>query len=263
MECYADLVSHPILAIPQTTTLMWFWWMTLRKMKAKTRLLFLESKDVSDFNVQLATRARVYPQISRVPLYLIVDLAECGYPSQLHALAAHIKQPEFPLAFSQFLYKCFHPDIQITPSTLEECPTFDGAIKVYHSAVATFYAPSDLSGSGGLRHEWIWSTPCFFGHPHRDTMFVITDDSQPGMEGMEIGRIQLLFSFQYRRKEFSCALINWFVHADEHNPDTGMWTVTQECNCHRKPTSEVIHIDLIAWVAHLLPILLHRQLLTS
>src|ERR1700761_5398660 len=96
-----------------------------------------ESKDVSEFDVQLAARARAYTQFRRVPLYSIVDLAECGYPSHLHALAAHIKQPEFPLLFSQFLYKCFHPEVQVAPSTLEECPTFDGAIKVYHSAVAT------------------------------------------------------------------------------------------------------------------------------
>ena len=184
-----------------------------------------ESKDVSEFNVQLAARACVYPQFSRVPLYSIVDLAECGYPSHLHALVAHIKQPEFPLLFSQFLYKCFHLEVQVAPSTLEECPTFDGAIKVYHSAVATFYAPSDLSGSGGLWREQIWSTPHFFGHPRRDTVFVVTDDSWTGMEGMEIGCILLLFSFQYRRKEFSCVLIEWFVHADKRDPDTGMWTV--------------------------------------
>ncbi|KAN0129101.1 hypothetical protein V8E53_013097 [Lactarius tabidus] len=195
-----------------------------------------ESKDVSEFDVQLAARN------------------QCGYPSQLHALAAHIKQPEFPLAFSQFLYKCCNPEAQIAPSTLQECPAFDGAIKVYHSAIATFYAPSDLSGSGGLRRERIRSAPCFYGHPRRDTVFVVTDDSQPGMEGMEIGRVQLFFSFQYRRKEFSCALINWFIHADERDPDTGMWTVTQECDRRGKPTSEVIHIDSIARAAHLLPI---------
>ena len=34
----------------------------------------------------------------------------------------------------------------------------------------------------------------------------------------------------------------------------GMWTVTQERDCRGKPTCEVIHIDSIARVAHLLPI---------
>ena len=192
-----------------------------------------ESKGMSEFDVQLAARARVYPQISRVPLYSIVDLAECGYPSHLHALVVHIKQPEFPPLFSQFLYKRFHLKVQVTPSTLKECPTFNSAIKVYHSAVATFYAPSDLSGSGGLQCQQIQSTPHFFGHLRRDTVFVITDDSWIRMKGMEIRRILLLFSSQYWRKEFSCMLIEWFVHPDKHDPDTGMWTVTQECNCHR------------------------------
>ncbi|KAF8270724.1 hypothetical protein EI94DRAFT_1698596 [Lactarius quietus] len=134
-----------------------------------------------------------------------------GYPSQLHALVAHIKQLKFPLLFSQFLSKCCHPDVQIAPSTLEECPAFDSTIKVHHSAVATFYAPSDISGSGSLWCEKIQSTPSFLGHPHCDTTFVVTDNSWPGMEGLEIGCIQLFFSFQYQCKDYSCALINWHV----------------------------------------------------
>ena len=183
-----------------------------------------------------------------------VGLSEYSYPSQLHSLAAYIKQPRFPLAFMQFLYKSCHSEEQIAPSTIEEYPAFDGVIKVHHSAVATFYAPSDLSGSGGLRRERIRSTPNFFGRPRCDTVFVVTDDSQPGMEGMEIGRILLFFSFEYRRKNFSCALINWFVHTDERDPDTGMWVVEQEFDHHGEPTLEVIHLDAIARAAHLLPV---------
>ena len=81
------------------------------------------------------------------------------------------------------------------PSAIEDCPQFGGEIKVYHSAVAVFYAPSDLCRAGGLRHELIRSTPSFRGHPCHDTVFVILDDSQPGMEGMEIGHVLLFFSF--------------------------------------------------------------------
>ena len=215
-----------------------------------------ESQDVSEFDVQLAAKTRVYPIITSVALHSLLNLSETGYPPKLHALAAHIDQPDFPLAFSQFLYKYCRPDsdVQSVPSTLEEYPAFDGAIKVHHSAIATFYAPSDLSGSGGLRRERIRSTPYFFGHPRRDTVFVVTDDSRPGMEGMEIGRVQLLFSFYYRRKNYSCALINWFVHADERDPDTRMWTVTKERDHRGKPTCEVIHVDSIARAAHLIPI---------
>lgn len=188
------------------------------------------------------------------PYHSRIELSECGYPSQLHALATYIQQPKFPLVFTQFLYKVCHPDEQIAPSKIEECPAFDGTIKVYHSAVATFYAPSDLSGSGGMRRERIRSTPHFFGHPRRDTVFVVIDDSQAGMEAMEIGRVLLFFSFEYRRKNFSCALINWFVHTDERDSDTGMWVVEQELDRLGQPTVEVIHVDSIARAAHLLPV---------
>ena len=154
----------------------------------------------------------------------------------------------------QYLYKFYHPDEQAAPSTLEECPAFEGVIKVHHSATATFYAPSDLSGSGGLRRELIRSTPNFYGYPRRDTVFVVTDASRPGMEGMEIGRVLLFFSFEYRRKSFSCALIHWFVRSDERDADTSMWTVAQELDRHGEPTLEVIDVDSIARGAHLLPV---------
>ncbi|KAH9023885.1 hypothetical protein EDB85DRAFT_1870444 [Lactarius pseudohatsudake] len=71
---------------------------------------------------------------------------------------------------------------------------------------------------------------------------------------MEIGQVLLFFSFEYRQKSFSCVLINWFVHADKRDPDTGMWVMKQEVNCRGQPTLEVIHVDSIAQAAHLLPI---------
>ena len=48
------------------------------------------------------------------------------------------------------------------------------------------------------------------------------------MEGMEVGHVLLFFSFQYHQHNFSCTLINWFVHDDEPDHDTGMWTVQIE-----------------------------------
>jgi hypothetical protein len=147
-----------------------------------------------------------------------------------------------------------HPNQEV-PCRLEELPLFGGNIEVYHSAVATFFAPSDICGTGGLRRELIRSTPSFYGHECRDTVFVVlSDDSKGGMEGMEIGRILLFFSFDYRQRHFSCALINWFVHDEEPDPDTGMWTVKLECDQRGLPTVEVIDLDAIARAAHLLPV---------
>ena len=125
---------------------------------------------------------------------------------------------------------------------------------VHHSAIAAFYAPSDLCGPGGMRRERIRSTPAFHGHPRRDTVFVVLDDSKPGMEGMEIGHVLLFFSFFYRHRSHCCALINWFVHDDEPDADTGMWTVQLERNWKGEPTVQVIPLETIARGAHLLPI---------
>ena len=148
-----------------------------------------------------------------------------------------------------------HLDEQLeAPVQLEDLPSFRGDIKVYHSAVATYYAPSDLCGAGGLRRERIRSTPSFYGHERRDTVFVVLDESTNGMEGMEIGCVLLFFSFMYRGKSFSCALINWFVHDNEPDRDTGMWTVQLERDRQGQPTVEVIDIDAIARGAHLLPV---------
>ena len=146
-----------------------------------------------------------------------------------------------------------HPDREL-PKNPEALPTIGGEIKVYHSARAVYYAPSDLCGAGGLRRERIRSTPSFFGHERRDTVFVLLDESKKGMEEMEIGRVLLFFSFHYRHKTFSCALINWFLHDDEPDRDTGMWTVRLEREGRGQPTVEVIDVDSIARGAHLLPV---------
>ncbi|KAF8799559.1 hypothetical protein BYT27DRAFT_7217678 [Phlegmacium glaucopus] len=140
--------------------------------------------------------------------------SESRYPRKLHNLAEFIHQPKFPLALHQFLFILNHRDQQ-PPVKLEDLPSFNGEIKVYHSATAIYYAPSNLCGAGGLCCEHICSTPSFHGHERRDTMFVVLDESKHGMEGMEIGRVLLFFSFRYRQQNMLCALINWFVHDEE------------------------------------------------
>jgi len=105
-----------------------------------------------------------------------------------------------------------------------------------------------------MRREIIRSTSSFHGHERRDTVFVVLDDSQKGMEGMEIGRVLLFFSFSYRQQTYSCALINWYIHNNEPDHDTGMWPVQLEQDAQGHPTVDVIDVDTIARGAHLLPI---------
>jgi hypothetical protein len=51
-----------------------------------------------------------------------------------------------------------------------------------------------------------------------------------------------------------CALINWFVHGEEPDGDTGMWTMELEHDRRGQPTVQVIEIETIVRGAHLLPV---------
>jgi len=54
-------------------------------------------------------------------------------------------------------------------------------ISVHHSAIASFYAPSDPSGIRGMCREWIRSTPSWRGTgPRRDCAFVVEKQNEHG-----------------------------------------------------------------------------------
>ena len=63
----------------------------------------------------------------------------------------------------RFLFDQKYPDSEIPGSdiNLSLCPRFSGTISVYHSAVATYYAPSDSSGVGGMYRERIRANPAW------------------------------------------------------------------------------------------------------
>jgi len=44
---------------------------------------------------------------------------------------------------------------------LEACPHISSTlhINIYHSAAVLYHAPNDLSGIGGMHHEYICATP--------------------------------------------------------------------------------------------------------
>ncbi|KAF8809249.1 hypothetical protein BYT27DRAFT_7222511 [Phlegmacium glaucopus] len=169
------------------------------------------SQDESLFEVQLSRRP------------------EPGYPRYLSELANVLQLPQLPQAFRQFLYFLDNPvtDPSACPS-IHQCPDFHGQMRVHHSAMATFFSPSDLCG---------------------------VDDTKDGIHGLEVARVLLFFSFSYRRKKFSCALVNWLVQDDpQPDPDTGMWSVSLELDDDGMPTYQVIDAQSIARGAHLLPV---------
>jgi hypothetical protein len=150
-----------------------------------------------------------------------------------------------------------HPNRPL-PHDVNTRLNFTGKIQVFHSAITRFYAPSDLCGPCGMYRQRVRCNPSWHGNPRHDTVFVVHNEDQPGMKGMLIARVHLLFSFtDYETNDdgetVQCALVSWFLPAsDRRDPDTGMWTIKPEEIRGRRPV-QVIALKSIARGAHLLP----------
>ncbi|KAI0028258.1 hypothetical protein K488DRAFT_80772 [Vararia minispora EC-137] len=118
------------------------------------------------------------------------------YPRKLQDLTDKLNMPDLPLLARQFLYFQLNPGEEGVPDEAEY-PDIVGQVHVFHSATATFYAPSDDSGLQGMRREIIRSTPSWH--------------EQPGMQGMTIGRIHLFFRFKFEGTAYPCVLIDRFA----------------------------------------------------
>ncbi|KAG1736223.1 hypothetical protein EDB19DRAFT_1896127 [Suillus lakei] len=163
------------------------------------------------------------------------------------ALADKLDIPCLPDLLGQFLFQQLHPndphDLSDVPLT--ECPRYLGKISVFNSASSCFYTPSNLSGIGGMHVEYIQSCPSWRNeHSHHDCLFINTDSSLPGMQGLE-----------YQGEVYPCAVICWFNKvSDTADEDTGMWIVHPECSANNSPEHAIIHIDAIYRAAHLIPV---------
>ncbi|OBZ65558.1 hypothetical protein A0H81_14415 [Grifola frondosa] len=171
------------------------------------------------------------------------------------ALGNEIGQPRLLELIRRFLYEQTNPDSVLTgfDVQLDACPRFNEQISIFYSAAATYYAPSDPSGIGGMHREHLRATPKWWGTaPRFDCALVNRNSNLDGIHGLGVVRIQLFFSFKRRGIFYPCALVQWFKRiADEPDEDTGMYIVRPES--HRgTPVLSVIHLDTIVRAAHLI-----------
>lgn len=153
----------------------------------------------------------------------------------------------------QFIYNQLHPNTVVPDAT--ECPPFEGPIAVYHSAVATYYAPSDHSGTNGMHRQQIWSSRSWHGGaPRCDCVFLENGDGQ-GMCGLDVAKVIMFFSFSSSGVVYPCALVEQFALVDAMNGpcrDTGMWIVQPEFDRTGGRRTTVVHVDQIVRGAHLI-----------
>ena len=153
------------------------------------------------------------------------DLYEApNYPGDIEELSRHIGEPDL----HYMTCDCIALQLSTTP---DEIPLLNCKVSVFHSAVTTFFSPSDPCGTWGMQHERIRSTPSWRGRePHCDCAFIVEDDTKPGMLGMAVIQVQLLFSFLYEDVHYPCALVEWFTRVG-CNQVTGLWVVHPDITC--------------------------------
>lgn len=139
---------------------------------------------------------------------------------------------------------------------LHSCPIVSSTlhIKVFHSAASTYYAPSDLSGVGGMHREFIRATPLWKKGPGRyDCVYVEKDTTSDGFLGLLVARVNLFFSFTFQSTVYPCALVQWFsTYGDSPCEDTGLWRVEPDLDARGQRMCSVIHIETILRSAHLI-----------
>ncbi|KAG1734391.1 uncharacterized protein EDB91DRAFT_1238421 [Suillus paluster] len=173
------------------------------------------------------------------------------------ALADELIIPDLADLVQDFLIKQLYPELDpcTSPKNIMDCPRYEGQIRVYNSTVSTFFALSDLSGIGGMKHEYIRVSPNWRqGYARKDCVFIITDPNAHRMLGMDVARVLTFFSFRLRDRYYPCAVVRWFNRVDD-TPDneTGLWMVEPSSieNCAH---FAVIHIESIFRSAHLIPV---------
>ncbi|KAH9913279.1 hypothetical protein B0H21DRAFT_704034, partial [Amylocystis lapponica] len=124
---------------------------------------------------------------------------------------------------------------------------------VYRSASSTFYAPSELSGGGGMHREMIRSNPFWRNEYARfDTVLISTDPSRAGMCGMAVVRVVSIFAFTYDDVYYPCALVEWFeLESEQPDAVTGLYVVKPDITDGERVVT-LIHLDSIVRAVHLI-----------
>ena len=168
----------------------------------------------------------------------------------------------------RFLFDQKYPDSEIPGSdvNLNLCPRFSGTVSVYHSAVATYYAPSDVSGVGGMYRERIRATPAWkrgeSSIPRYDCVLVQVCPEDDGFRSMQAARVRLLLSIKHDNDTIPCALVEWYETIG-NTPDktVGMWIVKPEYTANRqRRVAAIVHLDSVVRGIHLIPVYRKQQI---
>jgi hypothetical protein len=131
---------------------------------------------------------------------------------KVEALAAQINLPLSVDKIRRFLFDQLYPNAPLSGDEVDIgiCPIFNSSIHVFHSAesaLATFYAPSDTSGIGGMHRQHIRAAPSWRHSEARyDCMFLEKDPTLAGFRGLHAVQVCLFFRSSTNGKHFPVRL---------------------------------------------------------
>lgn len=185
-------------------------------------------------------------------------ILEQTYPKYLQELESHINCPHLHELVRRFLYAQHNPTSRVSEHEVDIscCPIYSDKVEVFQSAVACFYAPSDLSGVNGMYCQCIRATPSWQGGPAcYDCVFIEKDPTLPGFQGLHVAQVVPFFSFTHRVTYYPCALVHWFSPlGDSPCSETRMWQVKPDFDEQGNHIVSVIHLNTILCAAHLIPV---------
>jgi hypothetical protein len=198
---------------------------------------------------------------------LILDFKSLFYltvrnlPLTVEGLSVHLNIPHLPNLVRRFLYEQLvqvDPDVELHDVPLFDCPVLTNTtkIRVFPSAVAIYYAPSDLSGTRGMFRERIRAVDSWRrGPPRHDCVFVQHNPNEPGFRGLFVARLKHFFSIRHNKTHFPCALVTWYsTIGNTACADTGMWRIKPDFDNTGDLSMSIIPLDSMVRGAHLMGI---------
>ena len=177
---------------------------------------------------------------------------------EVTVLADRMGLPELPNLVRRFLYQQENPELLIPllgNVPLNICPTLSRTkVYVYPSAIATYFAPSDKSGTKGMFRERIRAVDSWRKGPSRhDCIFVEQDSDLEGFRGLLVARVRSFLSIRHNKVLYPCALVSWYsAIGNQPCPVTKMWKVQSDLDHLGQPILDIIHLDTTLRNAHLM-----------
>ncbi|KAG1869607.1 hypothetical protein F4604DRAFT_2019614 [Suillus subluteus] len=145
----------------------------------------------------------------------------------VHALSLKLDLPRLPFMIQEFIHDQHYSEDpnppEFDPATAQ---VFLGNLTIFNSAAASFHAPSDLSGMGGMHREHIRATPSWHvGEPRHDCIFINM-----------VAQVLCFFSFDYPISYYPCTIVHWYSYVR-------MYVVMPMTTGDNVPDVSIIHVD--------------------